>query len=68
MVSHEAPSCHPYGYAEIDELAHAMEVKMVMHGHHHDSLNYRPEWPRLGFEAYGVAFRSIMAVNGEVIS
>lgn len=67
LVCHEAPSCHPYGYSEIDELAQAMGVKMVVHGHHHDCLDYRLEWPNLGFEAYGVAFRSVMALNGQVI-
>ena len=67
LVCHEAPSCHPYGYSEIDELAQTMGTKMVVHGHHHDSLDYRSEWSKLGFEAYGVAFRSVMAVNGQVI-
>lgn len=68
LVTHEAPSCHPFGYSEIDELAQAMGAKMVVHVHHHDSLDYRSEWPTLGFEAYGVAFRSIMAIDGSVIS
>ncbi|MFG0669724.1 hypothetical protein ACF8E6_04055 [Pseudomonas sp. xss_1] len=68
LVCHEAPSCHPHGYSETDDLAQAMGAKMVVHGHHHDSLDYRSEWPTLGFEAYGVAFRSIMAIDGSVIS
>lgn len=68
LVTHEAPSCHPFGYSEIDELAQAMGARMVVHGHHHDSLNYRSEWPKLGFEAHGVAFRSIMAIDGSIIS
>lgn len=68
LVCHEAPSSHPYGYSEIDELAQAIDAKMVVHGHHHDSLDYKSEWPTLGFEAYGVAFRSIMAIDGSVIS
>ncbi|EMR47948.1 metallophosphoesterase family protein [Pseudomonas putida] len=68
LVCHEAPSCHPYGYSEIDDLAQAMGARMVVHGHHHDSLDYRSNWPRLGFEAHGVAFRSIMAIDGSVIS
>lgn len=68
LVCHEAPSCHPYGYAEIDELALAMGAKVVVHGHHHDSIDYRSEWSGLGFEVYGVAFRSIMAIVGWVIS
>lgn len=68
LVCHEAPSCHPHGYSEIDDLAQAMGAKMVVHGHHHDSLDYRSEWLRLGFEAYGVAFRSMMAIDGSAIS
>ncbi len=67
LVTHEAPSCHPHGYSEIDELAQAMGAKMVVHGHHHDCLDYRSEWPKLGFEAFGVAFRSIIAIDGRVI-
>lgn len=68
LVTHEAPSCHPHGYSEIDELAQAMGAKMVVHGHHHDCLDYRSDWPKLGFEAHSVAFRSIMAIDGSVIS
>lgn len=67
LVCHEAPSCHPHGYYEIDELALSMGAKMVVHGHHHDCLDYKSDWPRLGFEAYGVAFRSIMGMDGSVI-
>lgn len=68
LVCHEATSCHPHGYSEIDELAQAMGSKMVVHGHHHDCLDYRSGWPRLVFEAYGVAFRSTMGIDGSVIS
>lgn len=67
LVCHEAPTCHPYGYAEIDELAQAMGVKMLFHGHHHDCLDYRKEWRRLGFDAYGVGFRAVMAQDGTLI-
>lgn len=67
LVCHEAPTCHPYGLKEIDELAQAMGVKMLFHGHHHDSLDYRDEWSRIGFEAYGVGYRAIMAVDGTPI-
>ncbi|MBI6885141.1 metallophosphoesterase family protein [Pseudomonas putida] len=67
LVCHEAPSCHPYGYSEIDDLASTMGVRMVIHGHHHDALDYRSDWSRMGFEAYGVAFRSIMGIDGVVV-
>lgn len=32
LICHEAPSRHPHGYTEIDELAQAMGAKMVVHG------------------------------------
>jgi predicted phosphodiesterase len=67
LVTHEAPSCHPYGYAEIDELAQYLGARQVFHGHHHDSLDYRASWPHLGFEAYGVPFRGIMSEQGTLI-
>jgi len=35
LVTHEAPGCHKYGFAVIDELACAMGVKKIIHGHHH---------------------------------
>jgi predicted phosphodiesterase len=67
LVCHEAPSCHPYGYSEIDDLAKTMGVKKVFHGHHHDSLDYREQWQSLGFEAFGVCFRGIMSLEGDSI-
>jgi predicted phosphodiesterase len=36
LVTHEAPSCHRYGHAEIDDLAEIMGVKLIVHGHHHE--------------------------------
>jgi predicted phosphodiesterase len=37
LVTHEAPSCHRHGFAEIDELARSMGARLVVHGHHHES-------------------------------
>ncbi len=37
LVCHEAPSCHRYGFAEIDELAELLEVDLIVHGHHHEN-------------------------------
>lgn len=67
LVCHEAPSCHPYGYAEIDDLATSLGVKQVFHGHHHDALDYRGQWRSMGFETYGVCFRGITSLDGTVI-
>ena len=38
LVSHEAPSTHPHGFAALDDLARALRVRLVVHGHHHTSL------------------------------
>lgn len=37
LVTHEAPSCHRYGFEEIDLVAEAMGVHTIVHGHHHES-------------------------------
>jgi predicted phosphodiesterase len=59
LVTHEAPSCHPHGFKEIDLLAQVMGVKVAVHGHHHDALDYSRAWDTLGFKAYGVGFCGI---------
>jgi len=51
LVCHEAPSCHPYGFEAIDELAEAMGVKKIIHGHHHEAYRDRT---RNGIEVVGV--------------
>jgi predicted phosphodiesterase len=58
LVTHEAPSCHPYGFDAIDELATSLGVQESVHGHHHDDRDYRDQWPGLGFKAHGVDFQS----------
>lgn len=37
LVTHEAPSCHTYGFDELDLLAEMMGVKAIVHGHHHEA-------------------------------
>ncbi len=37
LVTHEAPSADPHGFVAIDELAHDMQVQLIVHGHHHRS-------------------------------
>jgi hypothetical protein len=37
LVTHEAPSSHPYGFAVIDALAERAGASIIVHGHHHDS-------------------------------
>ena len=64
LVTHEAPSCHPHGFRELDALAQSLHVKFAFHGHHHDSLNYRAYDKRLGFQAFGVGFCGITDMFG----
>lgn len=67
LVTHEAPSVHPHGFAAIDELARSLGVNKTFHGHHHDQLDYSAERARLGFEAFGVGLRGITDLDGQII-
>ena len=67
LVTHEAPSAHPHGFAAIDELARSLGVSTSFHGHHHDRLDYSAERMWLGFNAFGVGLRGITNPNGRVI-
>jgi hypothetical protein len=39
LVTHEAPSSHPHGFAVIDQLAAACGARLIVHGHHHISYS-----------------------------
>lgn len=67
LVLHEAPSCHPHGFEVIDQLARAMGVKTVFHGHHHDRLDYQSSFDKMGFRTYGVGLRGITDQDGNII-
>ena len=67
LVTHEAPSCHHYGFLGIDVLAQSMKVKYSFHGHHHDRLNYEKDHERLGFSAHGVGFCGVTDMYGGMI-
>lgn len=67
LVTHEAPSCHPNGFAAIDALACALGVQKSYHGHHHDRIDYSGEWEALGFQAIGVGFCSVTDELGNVL-
>lgn len=68
LVTHEAPSCHKYGFVAIDELARSMHVKKAFHGHHHDRLDYSSQFNTLGFEAFGVGFCGVCNQDGKLIA
>lgn len=67
LVTHEAPSCHPHGFAVLDELGKSLGVSRSFHGHHHDCRDYRSHTRRLGFRAYGVGLRGVMDDQGRVL-
>lgn len=67
LVTHEAPSCHTWGFSALDRLGQSLSIKKSFHGHQHDSLDYREHDARLGFQAYGVALRAIMDENGNPV-
>ena len=69
LVTHEAPSCHRYGFEAIDELARSMRVVRSFHGHMHDdcSHEYALRRPELGFDARAVGYCGIKNGLGELI-
>ncbi|MDO9253625.1 MAG: metallophosphoesterase [Hydrogenophaga sp.] len=70
LVTHEAPSCHPYGWDALDQLARDMGVLRTFHGHTHDDLSeaYASQRERLGFDARAVDFRCIKNGLGELVN
>lgn len=70
LVTHEAPSCHPFGWDALDQLARDMGVVRCFHGHTHDDLSeeYGLLRERLGFDARAVNFRCIKNGLGESIA
>lgn len=65
LVLHEAPECHPDGYRALGELAEAMKVSKVIHGHHHK--NYRGVSER-GVPVIGVSLAGIIDQDGTLIA
>ena len=35
LITHEAPSTHPFGFCILDDLAMDLGAKLIVHGHHH---------------------------------
>ncbi|SEF34408.1 metallophosphoesterase [Variovorax sp. NFACC27] len=64
LVTHEAPAAHPHGWQAIDGLAEALGVQLVVHGHHHQNIDYRAEGmltKTAPFRAFGVDMGSHLA-------
>lgn len=64
LVTHEAPSCHRYGFAEIDLVAEVLGVRLVVHGHHHES--YEAKLPS-GIRVVGLAKGEILRLSPETL-
>jgi len=67
LVTHEAPSCHPYGFIALDILAKSMRIKYSFHGHLHDRISYSEQHERLGFSAHGVGFCGVSDMYGGMV-
>ncbi|MEQ1529470.1 MAG: metallophosphoesterase, partial [Methylococcales bacterium] len=65
LVSHEAPKSHRHGFHVIGELAEAMGVKTIFHGHLHE--NYASIIKK-GIKVFGVADRAITDLHGNLRS
>lgn len=64
LITHEAPSMHPKGFACIDDLAAEMGVKKIFHAHQHECKQYIPS---RGIRARGIGLRGIIDLEGNVI-
>jgi predicted phosphodiesterase len=64
LVTHEAPSAHEYGFQVFDDLAAAMKVRTIVHGHQH--IDYSAELPA-GVRVIGVGLAAVASLNGEVV-
>jgi hypothetical protein len=64
LVTHEAPSAHGLGWKVIDELAVSLGAGLLVHGHHHEDIDYLAEGritPDSPFLIYGVGQGSHLA-------
>ncbi len=65
LVSHEAPGSHRHGFKVIGELAHAMGVKTIFHGHLHE--NYAG-FIKNNIKVRGVANAAVTDLHGNKLS
>jgi predicted phosphodiesterase len=65
LVTHEAPSCHRYGFKELDDLAQALGVKTVLHGHHHEQYSRKICGGRI--MVHGVGKAGVSDEHGNVL-
>jgi len=65
LVSHEAPGSHRHGFKVIGELAVAMGVKNIFHGHLHENYS---STIKNNIKVYGVADRAVTDLIGNSLS
>lgn len=65
LVTHEAPSSHRHGFAVLDELAEAMGVHTLVHGHHHTHYDATICGGRV--RVIGLGLREVRDLSGAVI-
>ncbi|NOT84511.1 MAG: metallophosphoesterase [Methylococcaceae bacterium] len=65
LVTHEAPSCHRYGFAAIDHLADAIGARHIFHGHQHEYYNKNVF---NGIAVTGVANAAVVNLLGQQLS
>ncbi len=61
LVTHEGPRSHRHGFIAIDQLAEAMGVKKVFHGHLHEHYSARI---RNGIQVFGVRNAKVVDLLG----
>ncbi len=67
LVTHEAPLPHRHGFQALNDLARAMGVQRLFHGHHHAYVDYTDRAAEMGFKAWGVASGGVVDIDGQEI-
>lgn len=65
LVTHEAPGSHRHGFSVIGELASAMGVKHIFHGHLHENYS---RTIKQHITVVGVANRTVTNLRGHILS
>ena len=52
------------GFRVINQLAEKLEVRHVFHGHHHDNVEYKTNFP---YKITNVGFRSVTDIHGNYL-
>ncbi len=66
LITHEAPSCHHHGFSVIDDIAEAMGVRLIVHGHHHKAYDATVCDGRV--RVLGTALAGVRDLDGNVIA